>query len=77
MDCSVDEIADKSRLHQSPESAGRLPKSRYFLWPLLGLGDFGRGAHFLNFGVASAGGILVAGLDHHVALLAQRLEIFA
>src|SRR5271154_197763 len=52
-------------------------KEAVLLVAFLGLRDFGRGADFLNFGVAAAGDVLVTGLDDHVALLAQRLQVFA
>src|SRR5580692_5485749 len=56
---------------------GTLAEEKEFLVRLFVLGDFGGGADFLDFGVASAGGILIAGLDDDVALFAESLEIFA
>src|SRR5580700_4918580 len=56
---------------------GTLAEEKEFLVRLFALGDFGSGADFLDFGVASAGSILVAGLDDYVAFFAERLEILA
>ena len=79
------QVGDVRRLHavnsyaQAPPDAvpGALAEEQKLLAALLDLGDFGRGIDFLNFGVAAAGDVLIAGLDHHVALLAQRLQILA
>ena len=39
--------------------------------------DFRRGADFLNLGASAASDVLITGLDEHVALLAEGLEILA
>src|SRR5579883_3259419 len=40
-------------------------------------GCFGGGGDFLNFGVATAGKVLITGLDRDVALLSKGFEVFA
>src|SRR6266481_5947258 len=58
--------------------SGTFAKQEEFLAALFRLARFGRGTHFLNLGVARpARGIHVTWLDHHKALLAQRLQVFA
>src|SRR5215472_315088 len=54
-----------------------LAEKQEFFVPLLLLADLGHGTHFLDFRAAGTRDVLIARLDNHVALLAQRLEIVA
>src|SRR5215469_12599109 len=68
MDCSLAGIS--TGLPARP-----LPENQEFLVTLLLLVDLRHGTHFLDFRAAGTRDVLVAGLDNHIALLAQGLEI--
>src|SRR5690242_3316076 len=61
----------------SGTSAGPLAEEQEFLVALLLFVDFRSGAYFLNLRASLARNVLIAGLDDHIALFAQRFEVSA